>query len=562
MASGILDTAVSGLTTLQRSLQTVSNNIANVNTEGYSRQRVELGTNPAERTGEGFIGKGVHIKDIVRSYDQFTTAQLRSSTSTYSEAEQFQIMASRVDDLLASEETSLSPALKKFFNAVNDVTNDPTSVPARQSLLSESGNLVQRFSTMSSRLDELQSQVNSNLVSDVEKINSYAKSIAKLNIDIARQSDQSGVAYKTNDLLDQRDLLVNKLSELVDVSVVPEGNSMVSVFVGQGQTLVLSGQTREVVTQQSRLDTNKLEIGVKDPVSGNFQDITRQLSGGRISGSLNFRDKILDEAKLSLGAIAASVTMEFNRVHKFGYDLDGNAGQDFFTGIANVPVTADPGNTGSITAVFDSAIINKIDNSDYRLNVGAGPSYTLTRLSDNSSISLTDSGGQLVATSPDSLPGIAITLGGTAPVAGDTFLIRPTYDAAKNIAVNLTDPRKIAAASSLNSTGSALVGDNRNALALAELESKAVMYDGTTSFKEGFVQLVSDVGNQTSSAKISASAQEVLLNNAKEQWSSVSGVNLDQEAAELIKLQQAYQASSQTIATTRRIFDTLMNSIA
>ncbi len=560
MASGILDTAVSGLNTLQRSLQTVSHNIANANTEGYSRQRVELGTNAAQRTGGGFVGKGVHITDIVRQYDEFTTRQLRSSQAAFNDSDQYYVMAQQVDNLMASPDTSVMPAMKQFFNAMNDVANDPTSIPARQTLLSEATNLTGRFSTMHSRLKELRAQLNQGISDAVQNINSYAKSIADLNKKISEQSSGANVGYKANDLLDQRDLLISKLSEVIDVSVVPGGNNVLNVFIGQGQPLVLSNGAMTVSVQQSPLDSEKLEIGVKDPSTGAFSDITPQLSGGKLSGLIRFRDDLLMPAQQSLGQLAASFALEMNKQHAAGFDLDGNAGGDLFSGIGAVPVQASVGNTGSISVSFDNTATGLIDNSDYLLSVGAGPSYSLKRLSDNSVISLSNVAGNLVATLPDTLPGISISIG-TAPVAGDEFLIRPTYSAAEAISVAVTDPRKIAAASSLNSAGGPLPGDNRNALALAALEQQKGMLNGTASFKGQFTQLITDVGNKTQSAKIGRSAQEVLLNNAKEQMSNISGVNLDEEAAELIKLQQAYQASARSIATTKTIFDTLINAV-
>ncbi len=560
MASGILDTAVSGLTSLQRSLQTVSHNIANVNTEGYSRQRVELATNDPQRLGGGFIGKGVHVANIVRQYDEFTTRQFRSSQSAFNDADSYQVLAERVDNLVASDDTALTPAMKQFFNAMNDVANDPTSIPARQTLLAESNNLAGRFDLMQSRFNELRDQVKNDMRNAVKDINNFAESIADLNRKIAEQGSNEGAGVKVNDLMDRRDLLISQLSEVIDVSVVSGGNNVLNIFVGQGQPVVLSNKAMPISIQASKLDRNKLEVGFKDPATGVFNDVSRQLSGGKLTGLVRFRDEVLLPAQQNLGQLAASFALEVNQQHKAGYDLDGVAGVDLFSGIGNVPVSSDPANTGSISAAFDSSAIDKIDYSDYLLTVGTGPSYSLKRLADDTTISLTLSGGNLVATAPDALPGITISVGGTAPVAGDVFLIRPAYSAAETIGVNFTDPRKIAAASSLNSGGGALPGDNRNALALADLEKKTAMTGGTATFNDHYIKLITDIGNKTRSAKVSASAQEVLLNNATEQLSSVSGVNLDEEAAELIKLQQAYQASAQSIATTKTIFETLISA--
>jgi flagellar hook-associated protein 1 FlgK len=520
---------------------------------------------PAQFTCSGFVGNGVRIENIARSYDQFITNQLRSSSSAFGDAELYNRLSAQVDNLVSDPTTGMSPAIKDFFNAVNEVADDPSSIPARQVLLSEAEILTQRFFTMNSRFEELRSQVNQDLNVVVDNINSYAESIADLNVRITTENGRPAGSQQANDLMDERDRLLQKLAELVDVSVVPGNNSMVNVFIGKGQSLVLDGAASELTTQQSTLDPLHLEIGLKEP-SGNVQIITRQLSGGELSGALRFRDEVLDPAQKKLGTIAASVAMEFNEIHTAGFDLDGNPGQNFFSGIGNVAVTANPANTGSITVTFDPANRSNIDASDYQLDVTAG-SYTLTRLSDNTSISLTNPGtGILKASLPDQLPGITITLGATVPADGDSFLIRPAYSSAQDIKVNITDPRDIAAATNIDADGVSVIngpmpGDNRNALLLAGLENKLGMLGGNATFQDAYGQMVSEIGTLAHAARVSSSAQETLLNNAKESWSEVSGVNLDEEAANLIKFQQSYQAAAQLVAVTNTLFDSLLNGL-
>jgi flagellar hook-associated protein 1 FlgK len=168
----------------------------------------------------------------------------------------------------------------------------------------------------------------------------------------------------------------------------------------------------------------------------------------------------------------------------------------------------------------------------------------------------------------DELPGINIGFNGLA-VVGDTFLIRPTYSAASSMALNLTDPREIALATNegIDSAGNSYVingpmpGDNRNGLALAGLENNLGMLGGTASYQDAYGLVVSEVGVLTSAAKVASSAQETLLNNAKESWGNVSGVNLDEEAANLIKFQQSYQAAAQMITVSNTIFDSLLGAI-
>ncbi len=566
MATGLLGSAVSGLMAFQRSLDTTSQNIANVNTKGYSRQRVELGTKPAEFSSSGYVGTGVKIENIVRSYDQFVTNQLRSSSSAFGDANRYKQLSAQVDNLVSDPTTGMSPAIKGFFNSVNEVADDPSSISARQVLLSEAEILTQRFSTMGSRFEELRSQVNQDLNVTVDNINSYASAIAGLNVKIAAEFGRPAGDQKPNDLLDERDRLINKLSERVDVSVVPGESNMVNVFIGKGQSLVLDGSYSTLATQPAELDPSHLEIALKES-NGNTQIITRQLSGGQLAGALRFRDDVLDPSQRKLGSVAASVALEFNKIHTAGYDLDGNAGNNLFTGIGAVTVNANSSNTGSISAAFDSSAISNIDSSDYQLDVTAGPVYTLTRLSDNSSISLTASGGNLIASGSDTLPGITISLGGTSPVAGDSFLIRPAFSSAQDIKVNITDPRDIAAATNLDSDGVSVIngpmpGDNRNALSLAKLENKLGMLGGKASFNDAYSQMVSEIGTLSNAARVGSAAQETLLNKAQQSLSDVSGVNLDEEAANLIKFQQAYQAAAQMVSISNTLFNSLLNGVS
>ena len=573
MASGMLGTAITGLQAFQRSLETTSHNIANVNTEGYSRQRVDLVTSKEHMIGVGYLGTGVTINNISRSYDQFITTQLRSSTAAYGDVDKYSQLASQVDNILADPAVGMEPAIKNFFNAVNDATDDPSSIPARQVLLSETEILSGRFDTMNSRFEQIREQINSDMVVMADEISAYAATIADLNERIASEQGRPNGNQQPNDLLDKRDTVLNQLAELVDISVVPSNSNMVNVFMGKGQILVLDTVFNSVVTQPSEFDPTKLDIGIKT-AAGNIGIVTNQVTGGALAGTLRFRDEVLDPAQQRLGSVAASIAMEFNSIHEAGFDLDGNAGTLFFKGqgigTEPIPVAVSATNStgSSVTAMFDNTNITNIDYSDYQLDVTAGPVYTLTRSVDNTSITLTDSGGGvLVATLPDTLPGISIASAGLT--AGDSFLIRPTYSAASTIDQGLTDSREIALATNaaIDSSGNSYVitgpmpGDNRNGLALAGLENKQGMIGGTASFQDGYGLIVSEVGVLTSSAKIATAAQETLLNNAKSAWGNVSGVNLDEEAANLIKFQQSYQAAAQMIAVSDNLFNALLGAV-
>jgi len=541
--AGILGTSLSGLMAAQQSLDTISHNIANVNTEGYSRQRVELGTRAAQYTSNGYIGQGVDITAVSRSYDQFINNQLTSSTSAFAEADTLSTLASQVDSIVSGEATSVSPALKSFFNAVNEVADDPSSLPVRQVMIAEAESLTQQFNTLASQFEDLRNQTNNQMGATLNDINSYARSIADLNAKIVLGSSRASGGQLPNDLLDQRDALVAKIAEKVSVSTLQQKDGSLSVFIGSGQSLVLGGRSATLSLAGSSADFTHKNILMDG------QDISQQITGGDLSGALKFRDEILDPAQQQMGLLAAGFAVQFNALHEAGFDLNAGTGKAFFD--AGAPaVISSAGNTGNVSAAYDAATIGQLAASDYQLSYD-GSNFSLKRLSDNSVSAFPGPPPTTIAG-----PGFTVETGATV-AGGDSFLIRPTFKAAQNITPSITDPGGIAASGSADT----LPGDNTTASALAGLENKAVLLGGNATFNEVNGQLVSKVGTLTSAANISSTAQQSLLNQAKQSRESLSGVNLDEEAANLIKFQQSYQAAAQAISVASSIFDTLIGAI-
>ncbi len=546
MAGGLLGTAVSGLLAFQRNLDTVGHNIANANTEGYSRQRVTLSTREAQLTGSGYLGQGVRDTEIKRVYDEFLNNQVISSKSAFTELDSFHTLSSQVDNFIADKGTSLSPALQSFFNGVQELANDPTSIPARQVLLTEGTTLADRFKTVNGRLNELRDQANSNITDITNEINSIAASIAELNTKITVATGLAS-GQPPNDLLDKRDVLLNQLAERIDVSTTTQEDGALNVFIGNGQPVVLSSTAATLGVQNSRFDPAQKDVTFIG--QSNAVVITDNLSGGELGGTLRFLKDVLNPTQNEVGRIAVGLAEDFNTQHSAGFDLNGNTNLDFFSTPA-ATVFGALGNTGQITANISD--VNALTASDYRLDLNAG-NYTLTRLSDNT----------LTTLSPG-FPGVSaivdgITITETTTLAnGDSFLIQPTRNSADQLTVNLSNGTQIAAASSNTSSGG--VGDNTNALALVALENNQNLLNGTATFQDAFGQSVANVGAATQAAEVNKNAQEGLLNQAKEARESVSGVNLDEEAADLVKFQQAYQAAAQVIAVTNTLFDTLLGA--
>lgn len=627
----LYSTSLNGLQAFQRALATTGHNIANANTEGYSRQRVDLVSRAPIATGEGYFGRGVTIAGVERIEDRFLSAQVQNAASGSGRASAFHALSSRVDNLLADEFGGLDTALQGLFDAVQDVANDPSSIPARQVLLSEGETLVDRFDFLNRQLGTLASDVNASVTGQVSEINDLAVSIAELNEAIAIDTARLGGRQVPNDLLDQRQQRVNELADLVSVDVVPQDNGALNVFVGNGQALVTGFSARSLEVLPSPADSEQLEIGYN---TGNgVVRIQNQLNGGSLGGTLDFRREVLGSARNELGRLAAVLTDTFNEQHRSGIDLSGDFGESFFSE-PEPAVIHNLNNTGSATVVVDVTDTTRLTASDYTLAFD-GAVFSLTRVSDSVSVS---------GPGPLTLDGFDVDVSAGAN-AGDTFLIRPTGGGRSSIALQVTDPAGIAAAAPVRTsaqtgnvgggeiqsvqlvdsthpdlldtveirfnnppntfdvvnvsqgvtiagsvpytsgasisfnglqtaiTGDSLAGDvfavsrntgasadNRNALFLQDLQSRGVV-GGTASLQEGYATLVSDVGATTRRAGIGNDVQAKFLEQAREARDSVSGVNLDEEAVNLARFQQAYQASAQVIATADSLFQTLLSAI-
>ncbi len=648
--AGILDIGVSGLLTYQNALNTTSHNIANSDTEGYSRQRTLMSTQTPELTGAGWIGSGVKVVGIDRIYDNYLANQVRTAQSVSSKLGVFSSYAERIDNVLADPNIGLDPAIQGFFGAVQLLADDPSSIPSRQVLLAEAKSLTDRFHDLNRQFTDLRGHLNRELGSVTDEINDIAESIGRVNQSIIESIGAAGGA-DPNDLLDKREVLLNELSKRVDIAIVPQDDGAWNVFIGKGQSLVIGPNASTIGTRPGSADSGQLDLVFTD--TNGSRVITGQLSGGEIGGLLEFRDQILNPGQNQLGLVAAGISEQMNAQHRLGIDLAGIPGGDIFNP-PEVTVLEDTQNRGG-ASVTNAAIEDSGDltASDYLLRAGAA-GYTLTRLSDGQSWNYV---------SGDVRDGFSLTLAGV-PNSGDEFLIQPTRNIAEEFRLQISDPRQFAAAGPLRSiprgnqnvpgptTGDAVlsqpgiddaagidpatniglvfdaankrfdvdmdddgvtdvqlaydpasdangkqftlagsgnptfsisgtpadgdsfaiefngngVGDNRNALSLAQLQTKDTLLKGgaafgTANFQDVYGQLVSDVGSKARHAQVNAEATNGLLERHQTSLSSVSGVNLDEEAANLIRFQQAYQATAQVISVASTLFDTLLGAV-
>jgi len=668
MSSNLLNLGLQSIRANQSALSVIGQNIANVNTPGYNRQV----TNQSTRDNQ----MGVQVTDIQRITDQFLTRQLWSDTSSASYAQTFTLMADEIDNRLASSTSSVSTALDNYFKAMQNVVDDPISLPNREVFLAEARGLTQRFSELSASLTRQNQTINDQMVVYSQEVSSIAANIADMNEKIRLASAANRPA---NELKDQRDEMVAKLSEYLDVSVVDQGRDEYSIFIGNGLPLVV-GNSANVLTA-TRGDPNSEQYELSLLIAGRPADLSNQISRGKLGGLIEYREKILEPAQQELGRIAILVAGSMNDQHKMGMDLDGNLGGNLFKNINDASltqqrITAKRTNDSDLSA--GSVIITdatKLKASDYTLVVGLDAVATIKRESDGRVFSLSDmtsvaspsdvtEGSYYVDANSETLvvalDGFRVNLTTTTPMRpGDTFLIQPVATGASDIRTELTSGRQLALASPIrveapqDNTGTGVatveitdinatsfsvskslqppvevrfsntepltfsvfdmsdpnnpqaldlgngpmvgqtftpgvvieldgynvritnqpkagdrfsfdyntdgVSDNRNALLMSGLQQKGMI--NTQSFQDIYGSMVSKVGTETSVAQINFRSSRSVLESTMNARASVSGVNLDEEAAKLIQYQQAYQASAQLIRASQTLFDSLLSVV-
>jgi flagellar hook-associated protein 1 FlgK len=627
-----LDIAVSGLRSFQTALATTSNNIANVNTPGYSRQVVDIATIQPQGFGNGFIGRGSQVVNIQRIESEFLTEQLRNATTEAGRLGAVSTLASRVDNLLADNGGSLAPSLENFFSSLQDLSVDPSSSSARQVVLSSAQSLTTRFANIESQLAAIDSDIDAGIRQNVQLINSLAGNIANLNQQIVAASSTTSGTQVPNGLLDQRDQLVLELSEIIGVQTIDQSDGSLTVFVGTGQSLVVGSLSQNVVAISDPSDGTKTNIAFQ--TVGTQSDITSAITGGALNGLLEFRSEQLGSIRNELGRIAQVLGGTFNEQHRNGQTVNGNLGGDFFA-IGPVDIIANTNNSGTAIPTATISDVTALTSSDYEISFD-GANFTLTRLDDGFNVAS--------ATGTFAVDGVQINVGAGAS-AGDRFLVRPTRLGAQQIDVLINRTNDIAAASpvrtsvSLNNLsdasisnpvvtdvnnadlrdiveirfndpattydvfnvtdGAAIVSgvaytsgadisfngitvqvegpvvtgdvfliesnisgisDNTNATALLDLQLASTV-SGNANYQEAYGGLLGQVGTITRQANLNSQAQDRLLIDATDARDSVSGVNLDEEAVNLTRFQQSYQAAAQVISASNEIFQSLLLAI-
>ena len=445
-----LATALSGLTAEQGALQATTNNVANANTPGYSREVPVFVASAPIIVDPLTLGSGVTLQSIESVRDPILESRIQQETQTQGQWTALASALSQTQVNFTSGSGDIGSAISNFFNSINQLSTSPADLSLRQGVVTAADNLSTSFNVAANNLAEQRTSLNGSVEQSVEQINQLTQQIAKLNGQI---SNLQNVGEDAGTFLDQRTQLIDQLSSLVDVSVIPTDNT-ISLTTANGTALVAGQQSFQLSTQPDA-------SGVQH-IFAQGNDITDTMVSGQLGGLIQARDQEIPGIQAQLDTLAAGLANAVNQVQTGGYDLNGNPGTNLFN----------------------------------------------------------------------------------APPASGT-------GAAASLSVAITDPSLIAASSD------GTPGSNGNAEAMFALSTQGLIQgQSPTDYYSG---VVFNVGNASANANAEQSASAQVLQQLNDQRSSVSGVSLDQEAANMMRYQQAYSASAQVITTINEMMQTVIN---
>lgn len=516
-------------------LTTVSNNIANLNTEGYSRQRVSSSENIPDQLGTSFVGTGANLEAVTRSFSSFAENNLRQSNSELSTQNQLITYADRIVDIMGSETAGLSEVLDKFFIAAGDLSTDPASGMLRDIFVSEAKSVAVRFNELAGQLDDIEKQTQSEIRLNVQNLNNLTQQLMSINRQLDKNTHLSNQPPK---LLDSRDNVLLELTDIAKIHVTERASGAVDIRLDSriGSIVIDGNAANSFSTVFDQAQPGKVEIIGSYGSGGASSSVT----GGSLGGLLNFRSQVLAPAIGSLDTLATTFTTESNAIQTTGIDLNGERGTALFaidstlggaSGISLLQidtkkiaaagllrVTPNAANQGGMTLDFDSIPAATATPANFTLTYSTANGYVISGTSYTPTVN-----NKII------YEGVTLSISGT-PNDGDSFAV-------------------------VSNTNGA--GDNRNMLLMARLQTKDVMVGGG-SISEGYTNILTTVGSQATLAKMSKEALQVIYDQALEAKDRISGVSLDEEAADLIKFQQAFQASARIIQVSQTLFDSIL----
>lgn len=569
----------SALTASQLGIQTTGNNFANAATPGYSRQSISFSPVRDTRYGSVFVGRGVQVSGIRRQVDSALMSRLNAGISEENAAGVRHGLLSSVEATLNElTENDLSTGLGQFFNSWSELANAPGDNATRSLVVQQGRSLASQMRALRSDLQNLRIQVDSQLASSVAQADDIITNIAALNQQIV---DAEGGSGQASGLRDQRDSLVQELSQYLDITSVEQPSGAVNVLVGS--LPVVLGGTARGVELVSRTNGTDVEVGVhlKQPRE------QLELRAGRIGALLEQRGTLVNDTMDRLDRVAGQLIFEVNRIHSTGY---GTTPQTRTTGtqtMAAADVTRalnDPANAtmaglpyAATNGGFSVTVRNAASGSmeTIRINVdldgrdatgaaGTGDDTSLADIRDalsaipNLTATVNANGTLTIAAAEGFDFSLSEDTSGALAVLGVNSYFTGTSAANIDVRQALVDQPTLLAA------GSRVAGepnDNGTALAITRLQDRALGGLGGSTISGAWSDAVQSIGIRTSAAANRADASRLVRESLSAQHVSVSGVSVDEESINLITFQRQYQGAARFISVVDELTQTLMSIV-
>lgn len=451
----LLLTASSGLRAFQQALNVTGHNIANVNTEGYNRQRLEISAGTPQLAAGGYVGTGARTTSIERVYQDYLSNQLNNSHTALSKYNNIDVYSTQLNGTLGDPEVGISAGMQNMFATWNTMANDPTNTTSPRFLLDSQAQLVMQVENYDSLRNDLTEQINGQLSASASQINRITNELVYLNESLGSLNRRSELP--ANDLLDKRDQLVKELNGYMDTKVFQNDDGTIDVYSSDGKIpLITDNRAIPVYTKESPFEkydpingapikNQQLELYIQMPGTGRETVISDNIKGGEVGGALAFRKDQLMRAEDELGLSVAGMAIAMNAQHRQGFDAAGVRGTDMFSLNGKAPELmlnassyATSSNTGTqtLSTAPTTAGVKPAFDFAYKLTYNGLPAntYDITDAYTNATISAGVSSASLSAGLTNfNGSGVTLTTGAGTPAKGDSFMVYTTTDFHKSL---------------------------------------------------------------------------------------------------------------------------------
>ena len=542
----------------QRAMQTVGHNIANQETEGFSRQQVHSGTAAPDPTG---VGGGAKAQPTSRVYDKFVQRKILQENPRSGMFKSRGEFLQKIEIIFSETEgNGLHQALNEFWNSWSQLSNQPESESARIQVREQSDVLARRFRNMHSQLDGLRNEINGRLVATINKVNELGQKVAELNRQII--SYESG-QRNANDMRDARNQAIEELSELVDVNSFENPNGRVTVIIGRDWTLVEGNNRYQLEGKMKGGELGMLRIdGVS--INDNRRDLTRIFREGEMSEMLRMRDDTIVGYQHNLDEIAFNLAGQVNKIHATGTGI--NSATDMMKSTFGLNSTALSQPLPFLKdGIFQLHLVDPHNEilETYEIEIQAGID-TLPDIVQRLNQTISDPGLLQASIEADgsmllqSASDYKFIFGEDQSSITQVLGLNSFFDTLKG-AEDIQLSEHIRENTNNISTGKDLIpGDNRVALEIAKLQTRPTMRDETMTFDEYYNGVLTGMGLKIQRNKTEQAQQESMVRQFKEIRSSISSVNMDEELTDMMQYQKAYEASARFINTVDRMMETVI----